>query len=522
VIGGVGGTDSNPTGSGTVYTFDLTPSGQGSITVHVPAGSAVDSATNFNTVSNTFSITYDTVGPTVTIDQKTAAPAQADPTNGVPINFTVVFNEAVTDFDDPSDVDLSSSTTAGTLSAVISGGPSTYNVAVSGMTGDGDVIAAVLANAAQDLAGNNSAAATSTDNTVSYIYAAPPSITEGTEVTVLMSEDNNPIPFALTLNATDNNSDPLTWSILTPAAFGSASADPGPSNSSVISYTPLPNYNGTDSFVVEVTDGSGSDTILVNVTIQPVDDDKLIYEESYRIKYDTWFGAENVDAFGGGYRQATSGEFTFKANKASTSVTWLTYRGPDRGKAQIIVDGAVWKIIDLYRAAPQWQYEVVINGLSMSKHTIVIKPLNTKRAISTGKWVSVDGFKIGTTTYDDNAIIPTGIISYGSWAAKRDPNAYLGGYRISSKKNATISFSFDGSGFIWTTARGPAYGKAAIYVDGVLVKTVDLYRASQQWQYEVPVSGLTYGNHTVIIKVLGTKKPASSGTGVVSDLIDIQ
>jgi bacillopeptidase F len=67
------------------------------------------------------------------------------------------------------------------------------------------------------------------------------------------------------------------------------------------------------------------------------------------------------------------------------------------------------------------------------------------------------------------------------------------------------------------TARGPAYGKAQIWVDGVLKKTVNLYNASQQWQYPVTVSGLAYGHHTVVIKVLGTKSSLSTGTGVVCD-----
>ena len=80
-----------------------------------------------------------------------------------------------------------------------------------------------------------------------------------------------------------------------------------------------------------------------------------------------------------------------------------------------------------------------------------------------------------------------------------------------------MGFRFDGVTFDWVTARGPAYGKAAIYVDGVLKKTVDLYSASQQWQYKVTIAGLPYGSHTVLIKALGTKNPASRGTGVVSD-----
>ena len=40
-------------------------------------------------------MTYDITSPTVTINQ---AAGQADPTSASPINFTVVFSEAVSDF----------------------------------------------------------------------------------------------------------------------------------------------------------------------------------------------------------------------------------------------------------------------------------------------------------------------------------------------------------------------------------------------------------------------------------------
>ena len=60
----------------------------------------------------------------------------ADPTNASPINFTVTFNENVSDFT-ASDLTLGGS--AGATSKVVTGGPQVYNVAVSGMTSDGDV-----------------------------------------------------------------------------------------------------------------------------------------------------------------------------------------------------------------------------------------------------------------------------------------------------------------------------------------------------------------------------------------------
>ncbi len=106
-----------------------------------------------------------------------------------------------------------------------------------------------------------------------------PVITEGASVGVGMSEDGSPTAFALTLHASDADAgDTLTWSILTAAAHGTATAT-GTGASRVIGYTPITGYNGTDSFIVQVSDGhGGTDTITVNVTIGAVNYAPVITE----------------------------------------------------------------------------------------------------------------------------------------------------------------------------------------------------------------------------------------------------
>jgi len=100
----------------------------------------------------------------------------------------------------------------------------------------------------------------------------PPVITEGPSVAVTMSEDNAPTAFSLTLHATDADGDALTWSISSQAAHGTASVS-GTGASKSIAYTPAVDYNGSDTFVVQVSDGQGGvDTITVNLTIQAVND----------------------------------------------------------------------------------------------------------------------------------------------------------------------------------------------------------------------------------------------------------
>ncbi len=113
-------------------------------------------------------------------------------------------------------------------------------------------------NVAADLPGQNFTAAPG--NT-------PPVIVGGTFANVTMSMNGTPTPFALTLNAVDfDPSDTLTWSISSAAAHGIASAS-GTGTSKAVSYTPTTDYAGSDSFVVQVSDGTATDTITINVTI---------------------------------------------------------------------------------------------------------------------------------------------------------------------------------------------------------------------------------------------------------------
>ncbi len=173
----VGGTlVANVTSTGpTTYNVAVTGmTGTGTVVASIPAGAAVDAANNLSTASTSTdnSVTFDATAPGVTINQ---AAGQADPTNSKPINFTVVFSKPVTGFD-AGEVDLSASTVVGTLTPVVTGGPSTYNVAISGTFGDGLVIASIPGDVAQDASGNGNAASTSTDNQVTY-DGTPPTVT---------------------------------------------------------------------------------------------------------------------------------------------------------------------------------------------------------------------------------------------------------------------------------------------------------------------------------------------------------
>ncbi len=193
ITGTAGGTKTvTVTGGPSTYNVAVSGMTDGTVIASIGAGAATDTAGNSSAASTSTdnTVTYDTTAPTVTINQ---AASQLDPTNASPINFTVVFSESVSGLTS-SDVTITG-TADGTKTVTITGGPSTYNVAVSGMT-DGTVIASIGAGAATDTAGNSSAASTSTDNTVTYDTTAP-TVTINQAASQLDPTNASPINFTV-------------------------------------------------------------------------------------------------------------------------------------------------------------------------------------------------------------------------------------------------------------------------------------------------------------------------------------
>ena len=192
-------------GSGANYTVAVnTGTGTGTIQLNLVDDDTITAATGtplplggVGTGNGNFSgqvYNVDRTSPTVTIDQ---AVGQADPTGTSPINFTVTFSEATTNF---ATGDVTLSGTAGATTGTVTGGPTTYNVAVSGMTTNGTVIATVAAGVATDASGNPNTASTSTDNTVVFdgFDVTPPDVTVEQAVGQADPTAISPINFTVT------------------------------------------------------------------------------------------------------------------------------------------------------------------------------------------------------------------------------------------------------------------------------------------------------------------------------------
>ena len=95
------------------------------------------------------------------------------------------------------------------------------------------------------------------------------------------TDEDTPVP--ITLTATDPDGDPLTYSVVTGPSHGSLSGTPPD-----LTYTPDPDYNGSDSFTFKANDGRADSNIAtVSITIGPVNDPPVANDDQATTEEDT-------------------------------------------------------------------------------------------------------------------------------------------------------------------------------------------------------------------------------------------
>jgi hypothetical protein len=173
------------------YTFNVVPSGDGLVTVNIPAGGCIDRAGNLNTAATPLTRTSDRTAPTVIL----SAAAQ-DPTNASPILVTASFSEAVTGFI-ATDVTGSNFASPVTSFTDVGGAGTLFTFSVTPTT-DGLVTVAIAGSMCTDLALNANTAATdltrTSDRTVPTVAITSTIGPTGSSTAV------TPVPFTATFS----------------------------------------------------------------------------------------------------------------------------------------------------------------------------------------------------------------------------------------------------------------------------------------------------------------------------------
>jgi hypothetical protein len=88
----------------------------------------------------------------------------------------------------------------------------------------------------------------------------------GAADTSASTPEDTPITIDVLANSTDVDGDNLLITSVTQSSFGSVV-----NNGGDITYMPIPNYNGVDSFTYTISDGNGgNDNAIVTVDVTPV------------------------------------------------------------------------------------------------------------------------------------------------------------------------------------------------------------------------------------------------------------
>ncbi len=152
-------------------------------------------------------------------------------------------------------------------------------------------------------------------------------------------------------------------------------------------------------------------------------------------------------------------------------------------------------------------------GLSLASAAVrsIIQSLPSNSAVT--QRVRATDAKMNTSAFATGPIVQNpvsqqamrGIAYAGTWHSLASSSASGGSLRYSTARRASVSFRFGGASIAWVSSVGPGRGSAYVYVDGVYVKTVNLYSTVGRSRAIVFTRNWgAMGVHTITIVVAGT------------------
>ncbi|RYE20010.1 MAG: hypothetical protein EOP51_18765, partial [Sphingobacteriales bacterium] len=336
------GTPSAFSGSGANYTFNVSPTASGAVTVNVPANVAVDAAGNGNTAASQLSRTYT---PAVVSSIKRLLPS---PAALQAVTFEVIFSTSVSGVTVSNfSVNISGLSTASVSSVVGSG--TTYKVTVNTGTGNGTLRLNVANSTGITPTITNTPYAAGETYTITKSFTAAPELTivgtggTGSDVTAFVDAVqvfNGNTAFANGLqNGSFEQHEPLSngdFGYQPTAANWTFNSRAGiaESGSAFTPTTPVP--NGISVALIQST-GSTHGQISQRLALPTGSDYKIIFQASQRICCTTLDQSLNVFLEGvflgniqpspDNYSQFTSAIFAVAA-PALTAIVSSTATGP--------------------------------------------------------------------------------------------------------------------------------------------------------------------------------------------------
>jgi hypothetical protein len=238
----------------------------------------------------------------------------------------------------------------------------------------------------------------------------------------------------------------------------------------------------------------------------------------------SWSGTSGNTGSGTASLARTAGEqatFTFNG----TAVTWIGYRGPVAGMADVFLDDTFVTRVDLYAPTEATQVPVYTSPtLAPGTHTLRIQVTGEKNPAASLAFVIVDAFDVALPSSSnaavrvsdsDPAVVYTTPADWQRSSRLRfDSGEFATG---SDKAGARAGLTFRAASVRWIGRRGFASGVARVRLDGVVVATIDTHVSTMsQEEFQAAVferTGLAPGvDHTIEIELIGRNGEAPGTT----------
>lgn len=307
------------------------------------------------------------------------------------------------------------------------------------------------------------------------------------------------MPVTFTPAATMTNAPTLTWRLVFGGAVGNLSAADFVRSGTATGCTVAPPAQGASGWTITVT-GCSSGTVALALKARSIFDAVANWGPAGQASAPV-VRIDRLRPTTSAPRVALRGGASVSADARAPLPAAISWTASDPG-------GAGVRTYEVTRSIDGGAFETLATGVTARSLPVSVTPGHTYRfavraidnAGNVGAWVAGSTFRayLPQDTY-------TSLGWSGAWATAADATASGGSTRSATTAGARVSYTFTGRAIGWVTTFGPTRGLAKVYIDGVLVATVDCVAATAiPRRVAFGKAWSSSGTHTIRVVVVGT------------------
>jgi hypothetical protein len=283
---------------------------------------------------------------------------------------------------------------------------------------------------------------------------------------------------------------------------------------------------------VNISNLAGPNCVISGILFDSAQELTKINDSDTRVQYSSnWYTWAEAGSYQNGIHYSNNPAATAAFTFVGASCKIYGVKGWDQGIFEVSIDNNQFLPVDCYQATKVADVVVFDAGTLLNgTHTLVIRPKGTKNSASASTNIAIDAFEYSDVASTDQWSKIDGNdtnISYSNnWYTWTDANAnYFGGsVKYSDEANATATLSFIGNKVRFYATKNVQKGIFEAILDGQSQGMIDCFASGSNLADSTSVyeSGdLSWGSHTLVIKVTGNKNPLAGFSFISVDAFEI-